>query len=332
MPPWRPASGSAGARARAHETREEWVESGRFAVELLCRTLERKNLSGVDLLDVGCGTKIVKTLLDNSMPIGRYVGIDASAEVIDWLKANVSDPRFEFHRLNAHNAMYNPEGRIWQLRGTAGGRAWFDLICLFSVFTHLAPHDYVAMLRLFAVMPGPTPGSSSHCSSWIANARRNSQKRSRRGSRARIPRSGSEPRRRSEGAGPRRCGGRSAIRRRDPRPSARDREVRAGLRARARPRHRLGGAGAAPARAIHPALHDLRPDLIGGFLSGQFCVSHPPLRRGILRGRCRRRTWRSCARSWEEFQAGMERGDPGACLRFGDSRAEDFEWISVAET
>ena len=22
-------------------------------------------------------------------------------------------------------------------------------------------------------------------------------------------------------------------------------------------------------------------------------------------------------RSWEEFQAGMERGDPGACLRFG---------------
>jgi hypothetical protein len=24
----------------------------------------------------------------------------------------------------------------------------FDLICLFSVFTHLAPHDYVAMLRL----------------------------------------------------------------------------------------------------------------------------------------------------------------------------------------
>jgi hypothetical protein len=28
------------------------------------------------------------------------------------------------------------------------GRQQFDLICLFSVFTHLAPHDYVAMLRL----------------------------------------------------------------------------------------------------------------------------------------------------------------------------------------
>lgn len=133
----------------AHQTREEWVESGRFAVELLCRTLERGDLSGVDLLDVGCGTKLVKTLLDNSMPIGRYVGIDTQAKVIDWLKANVSDPRFEFHHLDAHNAMYNPEGSdLASFEALPVGGRRFDLICLFSVFTHLAPHDYVAMLRL----------------------------------------------------------------------------------------------------------------------------------------------------------------------------------------
>ena len=70
---------------RAHQTREEWVESGRFAVELLCRTLERGDLSEVDLLDVGCGTKLVKTLLDNSMSIGRYVGVDTQAKIVDWL-------------------------------------------------------------------------------------------------------------------------------------------------------------------------------------------------------------------------------------------------------
>ena len=140
----------------AHQTREEWVESGLFAVGLLCRTLEREDLSRVDLLDVGCGTKLVKTLLDNSMPIGRYVGIDTQAKVIDWLKANVSDPRFEFHHLDAHNAMYNPEGSdlaSFEVLPVGGRR--FDLICLFSVFTHLAPHDFAAMLRLLRRHAGP---------------------------------------------------------------------------------------------------------------------------------------------------------------------------------
>jgi len=132
-----------------HSTREQWIESGVFAVNLLSHTLGRENLSGVQLLDVGCGTKLVKTLLDRSMPIGRYVGIDASSEVVDWLKANVSDPRFEFHHLDAHNGMYNSDGaelRSFDLLPV--GERRFNLICLFSVFTHLAPHDYVAMLRL----------------------------------------------------------------------------------------------------------------------------------------------------------------------------------------
>ena len=133
----------------AHRSREEWLESGRFAVDLLCRTLGREDLSGIDVMDVGCGTKIVKTLLDHGMPIGHYAGIDAASEVIDWLKANVSDRRFEFHHLDAHNAMYNPTGRdLASFELLPVGARRFDLICLFSVFTHLAPHDFEAMLRL----------------------------------------------------------------------------------------------------------------------------------------------------------------------------------------
>lgn len=136
-------------RLGSYRTEEEWVESGVFAVQLLSRTLGREDLSGVELLDIGCGTKLVKTLLDHSMPIGRYVGVDVDLEIIEWLRANVSDPRFEFHRLDAHNALYNPQGKglaSFELLPTGPQR--FDLICLFSVFTHLAPHDYVAMLRL----------------------------------------------------------------------------------------------------------------------------------------------------------------------------------------
>lgn len=133
----------------AHPDREAWLESGRSAVDLLVQTSGRKDLSEVELLDVGCGTKVVKTLLDNSMPIGRYSGADVSARVIDWLRENVSDTRFEFHHLDAHNEMYNPAGRpLADFERLPVGPREFDLICLFSVFTHLAPHDFEAMLRV----------------------------------------------------------------------------------------------------------------------------------------------------------------------------------------
>jgi SAM-dependent methyltransferase len=48
-----------------------------------------------------------------------------------------------------HNEMYNPEGLpLSELGALSLPSASFDIICLFSVFTHLAPHDYPAMLRL----------------------------------------------------------------------------------------------------------------------------------------------------------------------------------------
>jgi SAM-dependent methyltransferase len=130
-------------------TQEEWIESGLFAVDLLARTICRADLSRVDLLDVGCGTKLVKVLLDNSLPIGHYTGVDASSEVIDWLKANVADPRFAFHHLDARHPLYNPHGQpLASFELLPAGPRQFDLVCLFSVFTQLPPDDYAAMLRL----------------------------------------------------------------------------------------------------------------------------------------------------------------------------------------
>jgi SAM-dependent methyltransferase len=152
----------------------------------------------VELLDVGCGTKVVKTLLDNSMPIGRYVGIDASSEVIEWLQANVSDPRFEFHHLDAHNAMYNPEGiDLASFELLPVGPRRFDLICLFSVFTHLAPHDYVAMLRLLRRHAKPDARLLFSLFLRDPNTPRRTPRPSLRGSRATIRTSGSGRRPRS---------------------------------------------------------------------------------------------------------------------------------------
>ena len=109
----------------------------------------RDDLDALTVLDVGCGTKVVKSLLDDGAPIGRYVGIDVEPDVIDWLTTNVDDPRFEFHHLPARNDMYNPTGLpLAQFERLPAPLDAFDLIGLFSVFTHLAPDDFVAMLRL----------------------------------------------------------------------------------------------------------------------------------------------------------------------------------------
>lgn len=125
------------------------VESGRQLIRLMCRHLGRDSLEGLDVLDVGCGTKLVQAILSHDLPVGRYVGLDVFEEMIEFLNANVNDPRFSFFRLNTRNENYNPAGEPLSADMQLPVEEYsFDLICLFSVFTHLAPHDYVAMLKV----------------------------------------------------------------------------------------------------------------------------------------------------------------------------------------
>jgi SAM-dependent methyltransferase len=125
------------------------MASARFSTDLLASTIRRPRLESAHILDVGCGTKIVKALLDDDWPVARYVGIDVESEVIDWLRTHVEDPRFTFHHMNALNDLYNPDGvPLAQIERLPAGDEPFDVICLFSVFTHLAPEDFVTMLRL----------------------------------------------------------------------------------------------------------------------------------------------------------------------------------------
>jgi SAM-dependent methyltransferase len=132
-----------------HQTDAQWEASGTALLDLLARAFGRTDLSSVSLLDVGCGTKFTKVILETGLPIQRYVGVDISADVISFLTANVDDPRFAFHHLDAHNELYNPTGQpLESFDALPVGDERFDLISLFSVFTHLAPHDYRAMLEL----------------------------------------------------------------------------------------------------------------------------------------------------------------------------------------
>jgi SAM-dependent methyltransferase len=129
----------------------QWMSrSGPASIDYICELLGIEDMGDVDILDVGCGTKFTESFLNHRKPVGRYVGVDVDAEMIEFLRENVEDPRFEFHHADIRNARYNPDGEklteSTRLPGTEGRD--FDLIWLFSVFTHLDPHDYRAMLHV----------------------------------------------------------------------------------------------------------------------------------------------------------------------------------------
>ena len=127
----------------------ESVASGQDLITLMCRNLGKATLAETDVLDMGCGTKLVQAILDRELPVRSYVGIDVHTPLIEFLKVNVIDDRFTFFPSDTHNEMYNPEGKPLSANTRLPAQEeGFDLICLFSVFTHLAPHDYVSMLQV----------------------------------------------------------------------------------------------------------------------------------------------------------------------------------------
>lgn len=133
------------------------VESGRALIDLMCARVGIADLGNTELLDVGCGNKFVQAILTYDLPLKRYVGSDIHPGLIAFLQSNVSDERFSFFTDNSQNDMYNPDGEpLSDATRLPLEEHSFDLICLFSVFTHLAPHDYVAMLKLLRryIKPG----------------------------------------------------------------------------------------------------------------------------------------------------------------------------------
>lgn len=128
---------------------ERSVSDSTKIYHLVCKRLGLTDLNGVSVLDMGCGWRMSKAILDNDLPVAHYAGIDVFAESIEFLSSNVSDERFSYYLLDSHNEMYNPGGKpLADFTELPVHEASFDLVWLFSVFTHLAPHDYAVMLKL----------------------------------------------------------------------------------------------------------------------------------------------------------------------------------------
>ena len=125
-------------------------ETGESLLKGLAARLDRINLVGLDLLDIGCGVRFTQTLINRNLPFASYTGIEVSRPIVEWLKENVEakDERFRFVHWNVHNSMYNPKGQPtnrYQNFPVAGD---YDVIMAFSLITHLAPQDTAHVLRL----------------------------------------------------------------------------------------------------------------------------------------------------------------------------------------
>jgi SAM-dependent methyltransferase len=141
-----PSLGRNSARVTALMTPEE---SGQLLLELMRQRLGLASYDDVALLDFGCGVRFTQAIVNLGLRIGRYVGVDVYAEMIDWLQKNVRDSRFAYHAISFRNAAYAPGAPpITEASVLPLGDERFDVACMFSVITHQDPADAEMILRL----------------------------------------------------------------------------------------------------------------------------------------------------------------------------------------
>lgn len=137
-------------RGSAKNNEFESVRSGRQILRATRDLCGWETFVGKDILDYGCGVKMTQAILQFDIAVNSYFGLDVYSEMIGFLHRKVDDPRFTFRPVTFMNEMYNPSGEPVD-RGSllpCGDRT-FDLITLYSVFTHMEPNDIDALLHVF---------------------------------------------------------------------------------------------------------------------------------------------------------------------------------------
>lgn len=131
-------------------------KTGATLIRLVIDRLGLKDLSDCDVLDIGCGVRFAQAIINRDIPIKSYTGVDVHRPLIEHLQREVDDPRFSFAHWDAKNAKYNPEGTTITPESRLPVIGAFDIVWLFSVFTHLDPSDANALLVILRrhVRPG----------------------------------------------------------------------------------------------------------------------------------------------------------------------------------
>lgn len=125
-------------------------KTGELIFEVIKKRLNLQSFSDIDVLDVGCGTRFTMTLINKRIPIKSYTGLEINKKIVDFFQENVTpfDDRFEYHHWDVYNDMYNTQGQSMQSYTDLPVEKKFDVIWLFSVFTHLNPDDAKTLLTL----------------------------------------------------------------------------------------------------------------------------------------------------------------------------------------
>jgi SAM-dependent methyltransferase len=122
-------------------------ETGEIILNTVLKILNLNDYSNTHILDIGCGTRFAQTFINKKIPVKSYTGIDIDKELITYLQENVQEPNLEFIYLNTKNELYNSAGQDFQSLNFPLSNRKFDVIWLFSVFTHLKESDSIKMLQ-----------------------------------------------------------------------------------------------------------------------------------------------------------------------------------------
>ncbi len=127
-----------------------WEHTGKVLIDYAMSCLGLETLEDSDVLDVGCGPRFTLSLINRKIPIKSYTGIDVEPKVTQYLKDHVEnyDTRFRYAHWDVHNKLYRPTGH--KITGTEPlpFPECYDVIWLFSVFTHFDPTDSLVMLQI----------------------------------------------------------------------------------------------------------------------------------------------------------------------------------------
>ena len=112
------------------------------------------------VLDVGCGVGRLPIGIFNQIgEIKKYIGIDVSARAIRWCQnyLNRKHPNFRFKYINIENQRYNPHGKkIDKKFSLPFDDSEFDIIYLYSVFSHMTIVDIKLYLKEFRRLLEPS--------------------------------------------------------------------------------------------------------------------------------------------------------------------------------
>ena len=106
-----------------------------------------KDLNNINILDIGCGAgRLAQGLLQNRAEIKNYTGVDIRDQVINYCKNEISvkDDKYKFYHLKMRNIRYNNKySSEINFELFLPYQKKYDLIYMFSVFSHLSLQLYV---------------------------------------------------------------------------------------------------------------------------------------------------------------------------------------------